>query len=237
MLDASVLDGVGWKVRGDFVPPESHERRAFFPRFRLMIEMVPMFIRCLYFTMKQWLQGKEVFINVLSQMKHNPFTGVPLGGIGCGSIGTDFRGAFNKFSLIPGVKEQWQGNIKANQFILTVHTAGSSELLFQSLLTTADFKDSSLTNWTSSIRSENTRYRGLFPRAWREIEIPEFGLTLICEQVSPVIPHNYEDTSFPLCNFHWTVINTSGNEYVVSLTFTFRNGTGNKKWEREGECR
>ncbi|KIH51686.1 hypothetical protein ANCDUO_18224, partial [Ancylostoma duodenale] len=65
--------------------------------------------------MKQWLQGKEVFINVLSQMKHNPFTGVPLGGIGCGSIGTDFRGAFNKFSLIPGVKEQWQGNIKANQ--------------------------------------------------------------------------------------------------------------------------
>ncbi|EPB67670.1 hypothetical protein ANCCEY_13236, partial [Ancylostoma ceylanicum] len=80
MLDASVLDGVGWKVRGDFVPPESHERRAFFPRFRLMIEMVPMFLR----------------------------------------------------------------------------------------------------------------YRGLFPRAWREIQIPEVGLTLICEQVSPVIPQNYE---------------------------------------------
>ncbi|KIH51404.1 hypothetical protein ANCDUO_18510 [Ancylostoma duodenale] len=142
-------------------------------------------------------------------------------------------GAVQKITKKKNLKRRKGGT----RFILTVHTAGSSELLFQSLLTTADFKDSSLTNWTSCIRSENTRYRGLFPRAWREIEIPEFGLTLICEQVSPVIPHNYEDTSFPVCNFHWTVINTSGNEYVISLTFTFRNGTGNKKWEREGECR
>lgn len=41
--------------------------------------------------------------------------GVPLGGIGGGSIGTDFRGAFNKFSIVPGMKEQGVGNIKANQ--------------------------------------------------------------------------------------------------------------------------
>ncbi|VDM79707.1 unnamed protein product [Strongylus vulgaris] len=169
--------------------------------------------------------------------------GVPLGGIGCGSIGTDFRGGFNKFSLIPGIKEQRQGNVKANQFILTVHDASDSELVFQSLLTTADFTDSRLSSWVSYIHGYNTRYRGLFPRAWREIRIPEIGLTLICEQMSPVIPHNYEPraphskvTSFPVSNFYWTIINNSETDYDVSLTFTFRNGTGNAKWEREDDC-
>ncbi|KAK6755400.1 hypothetical protein RB195_014021 [Necator americanus] len=236
MLDSSALDGIGWKVRGDFVPPESHERGPFFPRLRLIFDMVPMFIRAAIFTAKQWLQNEGVFINIFSQMKHNCYTGVPIGGIGSGSIGTDFRGAFNKFSIIPGIKEQSEDNIKANQFILTVHKAATSELVFQSLLSTADFSGTILSSWTSYIRSENTRYRGLFPRAWREIRIPEIGLTLICEQVSPVLPHNYEDTSFPVCNFHWTVINTSGTNYIVSLTFTFRNGTGNTKWEQEGKC-
>ncbi|VDK54586.1 unnamed protein product [Cylicostephanus goldi] len=97
---------------------------------------------------------------------------------------------------------------------------------------------------TSPLLPTTARYRGLFPRAWREIQIPEIGLTLICEQVSPVIPDNYEvrylpslETSFPVCNFYWTIINNSEMTYNISLTFTFRNGTGNAKWEKESDCR
>ncbi|PIO68803.1 hypothetical protein TELCIR_09393, partial [Teladorsagia circumcincta] len=119
-------------------------------------------------------------------------TGVPIGGIGCGSIGTDFRGAFNKFALIPGIKEQFTENIKANQFILTVHSADGKEFIYQSILSAAEFDDSTLSDWCSHIKGEDIRYRGLFPRAWREFRIAELGLTLICEQISPIIPHNYE---------------------------------------------
>ncbi|KAK6056100.1 hypothetical protein COOONC_06396 [Cooperia oncophora] len=192
MLDSTVLDGIGWKVRGDFIAPESHKRGPFFPRFTLFISMLPLLIRYCFFSLKQWLSGKWLFINPFKQMKHNKYTGVPVGGIGCGSIGTDFRGAFNKFSLIPGVKEQSTENIKANQFILTVHSPDRTECIYQSLLSTADFCDSSLSEWHSQIRGEDVRYRGLFPRAWREFRIPDLNLTLICEQISPVIPHNYE---------------------------------------------
>lgn len=195
-----------------------------------------MVLRYIYFTAKQWYNGGGVFINVFSQLKHNGFTGVPIGGIGCGSIGTDFRGAFNKFSLIPGIKEQWIGNVKANQFILTVHTEDGSTCMYQTLLSTADFCSSPLSEWRSYLHSKDIRYRGLFPRAWREYRIPELDLVLICEQLSPVIPHNYEDTSLPVCTFQWSCINESKANYMVALTFTFRNGTGNPKWDCESNC-
>ncbi|VDL77694.1 unnamed protein product, partial [Nippostrongylus brasiliensis] len=182
--------------------------------------------RYVYFTAKQWYNGDGVFINVFSQLHHNRFTGVPIGGIGSGSIGTDFRGAFNAFSLIPGIKEQWVGNIKANQFILTVMSEDGSTCIYQSLLSVADFHDSSLSEWRSNFDPKDVRYRGLFPRAWREFRIPDLDLILICEQ----------DSSLPVGNFHWTAINNSKKNYSVALTFTFRNGTGNPKWDREGEC-
>ncbi|PIO67388.1 hypothetical protein TELCIR_10867 [Teladorsagia circumcincta] len=84
-------------------------------------------------------------------------TGVPIGGIGCGSIGTDFRGAFNKFALIPGIKEQFTENIKANQFILTVHSADGKEFIYQSILSAAEFDDSTLSDWCSHIKGEDIR--------------------------------------------------------------------------------
>ncbi|VDO24392.1 unnamed protein product [Heligmosomoides polygyrus] len=74
MLDPAVSNGVGWKVRGDFVASESHKRKPFFPRFRLMLGMIPMVLRYIYFTAKQWYNGGGVFINVFSQLKHNGFT-------------------------------------------------------------------------------------------------------------------------------------------------------------------
>ncbi|KHJ81454.1 hypothetical protein OESDEN_18860, partial [Oesophagostomum dentatum] len=71
---------------------------------------------------------------------------------------------------------------------------------------------------------------------WTEVLVADIGLKLILEQVSPVIPNNYEVTSFPVCNFYWTVINNSKVDFKVTLTFTFRNGTGNPKWDHEGQC-
>uniref|UniRef100_A0A7I4YQ13 Non-lysosomal glucosylceramidase n=2 Tax=Haemonchus contortus TaxID=6289 RepID=A0A7I4YQ13_HAECO len=236
MLDSTALDGIGWKVRCDFVAPESDKRGPFYPRFAHMLSMIPLVVRYFFFAAKQWLHGKEVFVNCFSQLKHDMYTGVPIGGIGCGSIGTDFRGAFNKFSLIPGIKEQRFENIKADQFILTVHSADGMELIYQSILSTANFRDSSLSEWCSKLRGEDVRYRGLYPRAWREFRIPNIDLILICEQISPIIPHNYEDSSFPASIFQWTVINESKKGYSVSLTFTFRNGTGNPKWDNESQC-
>ncbi len=46
----------------------------------------------------------------------------------------------------------------------------------------------------------------------------------------------FQDSSLPLCLFVWDVENTGTAELEVSLTFTFRNGTGDSRWNSEAEC-
>lgn len=92
-----------------------------------------------------------------------------------------------------------------------------------------------MTAWESLLDPEKCDYTGLYPRAWSEYDLSEFGVKLTCRQVSPVIPHDYKDSSLPCCNFIWTVENCSDQERKVTICFTFKNGTGNKKQDSEGE--
>jgi non-lysosomal glucosylceramidase len=41
-------------------------------------------------------------------------------------------------------------------------------------------------------------YHALFPRAWTVYEQPLPGIRLTCRQLSPVIPHNYRESSYPV---------------------------------------
>jgi non-lysosomal glucosylceramidase len=63
-------------------------------------------------------------------------------------------------------------------------------------------------------------------RAWTVYEEPLPGLRLTCRQVSPVIPHNYQESSLPVGVFIWTVENTGAESANVALMFTFQNGGG-----------
>lgn len=92
-----------------------------------------------------------------------------------------------------------------------------------------------LSTWESNLDATKCDYTGLYPRAWSEIDLSEYGVKLICRQVSPVIPHEYKDTSLPCAVFVWTVQNVCDKERKVSITFTFKNGTGTKKQDSEGK--
>lgn len=46
--------------------------------------------------------------------------------------------------------------------------------------------------WQSLIDGDSCNYTGLYPRAWTEYDLSEFGIRLVCRQISPVIPHNYK---------------------------------------------
>uniref|UniRef100_A0A1I7XGW2 NLGase n=1 Tax=Heterorhabditis bacteriophora TaxID=37862 RepID=A0A1I7XGW2_HETBA len=78
--------------------------------------------------------------------------------------------------------------------------------------------------------------RGLYPRSWTLYRVTELDIVVIIRQVSPVIPNDYEDSSLPVCTFVAEVENYSDCNYEVSVAFTFRNGTGNKRWDRESLC-
>lgn len=74
----------------------------------------------------------------------------------------------------------------------------------------------------------------MYPRAWTTYDIDELKVKLTCRQVSPVIPHNYKDSSLPCAVFIWQIENGSDQDLNVSITFTFRNGTGNDKSDQPG---
>lgn len=57
--------------------------------------------------------------------------GVPLGGIGCGTIGRGFAGEFCRFQIKPGLYEY--NTVLADQFIITIKDE-NDVTIFQSLL-------------------------------------------------------------------------------------------------------
>lgn len=93
---------------------------------------------------------------------------------------------------------------------------------------------SPLSAWESRLNPEKCDYTGLYPRSWTEYDLSEYGVKLTCRQVSPMIPHEYKDSSLPCCNFIWTVENCGEAERKVTICFTFKNGTANKKQDHEG---
>ena len=87
--------------------------------------------------------------------------------------------------------------------------------------------EAALENWRW--RAPNGEYFGLFPRAWTVYDVSKIDkkLSVSCKQLSPVIPHNYKESSYPVCLFIWDLENTHPRRSVeVSLMFTFQNGNG-----------
>lgn len=93
-----------------------------------------------------------------------------------------------------------------------------------------------LSAWETKLNTDKCSYTGLYPRAWSEYDLSEYGIKLCCRQISPVLPHEYKDSSMPCAAFIWNVENVCDAERKVSITFTFKNGTGTKKQDAEGMC-
>nr|CDS34534.2 bile acid beta glucosidase [Hymenolepis microstoma] len=164
----------------------------------------------------------------LNPIKMESIYGVPLGGIGCGTIGRGFRGEFCRSSLRPGIYHH-EVNY-SDQFIVTVFRNGQ---VYQKVLSSQTNNSNvpyGLLSWEWEFPADHGHYIGLYPRSWTIYEIPEFDLVLICEQISPVIPHNYKDSCLPLGVFHWTVLNFHPTlEAQVSITMTWRGPRQNEQ--------
>ena len=85
-----------------------------------------------------------------------------------------------------------------------------------------------LKSWKWGFDGNKAHYTGLYPRSWTVYDIEEIRLRLTCRQISPVIPHDYEDSSLPCAVFVWDVVNNSDKDLQVAITFTFQSGCGNK---------
>jgi non-lysosomal glucosylceramidase len=175
-------------------------------------------------------------VRYASNLDDGPNHGMPLGGFGAGCIGRAPDGRFNLWHLDGG--EHWFGELPDCQFALFEHDGDNSRA---HALAVAPERDASrpdagppLTSWqwypaserlaSGGIRSTGT-YQARYPLSATSYE-GVFQAGVRVEAFSPVLPGDYQRTSYPVAVFAWTLSNPTRRPLTLSLLLTWRNTVG-----------
>ena len=145
-----------------------------------------------------------------------PWAGVPIGGMGTGSIGRTHRGDAARWHLEVG--KHVFAPVAADGFSLYVgQPDGVGQATVLSTLRPAD-----LPAWGWTLPESAGTYHGLFPRAWQTFGPEVFGVGLVGEQLSPVIGGDLDASALPVGAFDWWVENPGPVPLTVGLMLTWQ---------------
>lgn len=142
------------------------------------------------------------------------FQGMPLGGFGAGTIAQSYRGDFSRWHLEIG--KHIHRTMNACQF--GIYEDGKATILNEYRP-----EDKTLSKW--NFQRPNGIYHALYPTAYFEYK----DFNIIQEQFSPIIPHNYQETSYPVAIFRWHISNPKNTERELSLLWTWESLFGSKE--------
>ncbi len=149
----------------------------------------------------------------------------PVGGIGAGAFERTISGNFRYWFLKLG----WMVDetIWANQF--HIYLKKGNKTIVQTLTTDAPSSSAQLQSWKWNYPEGKGSYYALFPKSgFSYEENEELPARFAVTQFSPVIPHNYRETSFPIAVYKWIVENPQEQPVDVSVMLTWQNMIG---WE------
>ncbi|CAG4974270.1 unnamed protein product [Parnassius apollo] len=220
---------IGLKLSLDHVFPRQ-SKQIIVPRPKQIFEMMPLSARYRYlkYYVARKMQRKRPIMDYVNMISAQRMYGCPIGGIGGGTIGRGYKGEFCRFQLCPGIYEYV--TIPECQFIINIRNA-KHETIFQSVLSTYRKPKKAPASWEWKLNGSECEYTALYPRAWTTYDLSKYGVRLVCRQISPVIPHNYKDSSLPCAVFVFSAQNVSNEQRDVSITFTWTEvlGSPNKK--------
>ncbi|KAG6719521.1 hypothetical protein I3842_03G009900 [Carya illinoinensis] len=193
------------------------------------IKMAPFGFRLMRYAKEEVAKGRLPVFDFFNRRTTTCHHGVPLGGIGAGSIGRSYRGEFQRFQLFPGQCED--NPMLANQFSVFVSRPNAKK--YSTVLCTGspevpkEGTASGIETWDWNLNGEKCTYQALFPRAWTTYGgEPDPELSIVCRQISPFIPQNYKESSFPVSVFTFTLSNKGKTSADVTLLFTWANSVG-----------
>lgn len=223
-------------------PPEQAWRRRlnshanilkeFSVTFMEAMRMLRLGVRLWSYVREEASYGRKAPIDPFTRERCKPSAsqGVPLGGMGSGSISRGFRGEFKHWQIIPGLCEM--SPVMANQFSIFISRDGGNKK-YSSVLAPGHhegikkFGDKGISSWDWNLSGQHSTYHALFPRAWTIYDgEPDPELKISCRQISPFIPHDYKESSLPTCVFVYTLVNTGRERAKVSLLLTWANSIG-----------
>ncbi len=229
MAEAEDIPSVAWRRRLDAkVPLQGTPVKA---TLGVLVKMAPALTRIVGQMVRDRLSGRRSVVVGMPRAT-TPTSGVPLGGLGGGTITRGWRGDFVRWQMQPGIyrhevvpvdqvslwvkRESGAGGGQPKAMVLSPRPAA----------TRRSRRTDGLESWNWALDESHTTYHALFPRAWTVYEEPAPGIRLVCRQVSPFIPGNYKESSYPAGVFVWTVENTGPGGADVALMFSFQNGDG-----------
>ena len=142
-----------------------------------------------------------------------PWGGVPIGGIGAGSIGRTQRGDFARWHLRVG--EHRFASEPLDGFAVWADDGTGPRAVV--LRTTQPPP-----GWGSPLAVGTGTYHALFPRAWFEYELPGLAVRLVEEQLTPVLPGDDAAASLPVGVFEFTIENPVDREVDVAVMLSWR---------------
>jgi non-lysosomal glucosylceramidase len=188
-----------------------------------LFRLLPTYFRLRRTMARDRKAGRDTMLVSFDPRTAGPVQGVPLGGIGGGSVTRGWRGDFTRWQMRPGVYRY--GTVPADQFsVCVIPEAGpaSARVLYPGRPAVRGVPSA----WGWGMDGGCATYHALFPRAWTVYEEPVPGVRLTCRQVSPVIPHDYRESSLPCGVFVWKVENKGTSAATIGLLLTFLNGIG-----------
>jgi non-lysosomal glucosylceramidase len=151
------------------------------------------------------------------------WAGVPIGGLGTGSIGRTFRGDFARWHLEVGRHVFRPSSV--NGFAIHVGAA-DGEAARTTLLT--GLRPADLPPSIATLPPGLGTYHALFPRAWQTFEPAELGVRVVGEQLSPVIAHDLEASALPLGVFDWWIENPSSDSRTIGLMLAWEDAAASQ---------
>jgi non-lysosomal glucosylceramidase len=160
-------------------------------------------------------------VRYASNLDDGPWHGMPLGGFGAGCFGRSPRGEFNLWHIDGG--EHVFQTMPACQFSVFEQVGESVPQAYA--LSTEPAADGTLKSWQWYPSETGGTYHALYPRSWF-VYNNVFQTQITCEQFSPILPNNYQDTSYPVALFAWTLHNPTTQPITLSILLTWQNMVG-----------
>ena len=144
------------------------------------------------------------------------WAGVPIGGLGTGSIGRTYRGDFARWHLEVGSHAFRPSPIDG----FTIHVGAAGHDPARTTLLSA-LRPADLPASIDSLAPGQGTYHALFPRAWQTFEPGDLGVAVVGEQLSPVIAGDLVSSALPVGTYDWWIENTAAEPRTVGLLLTW----------------
>jgi non-lysosomal glucosylceramidase len=152
--------------------------------------------------------------------------GAPVGGFGAGTFSLSYRGKFERWHLKSGVHKY--EDVPADQFAVFAQRDGEAPVA--EALSVGRPANGTLSAWNWSYPAGDGEYAAAYPKSWFAFGAKSLPVKLTVEQFSPILPNNYNETSYPVAVYRWTAENPSDKPVTVSLLFSWANMVG---WFRD----